>query len=637
MRGENELLLVVPLPCFQPHFLQFLLIFRRADLGIPALACDDLEACHHLRSLLAVFFAGAAQRADLACQAADRSLRCRHGLGDLAHSCAECCAAGIERLNILANLSDADIGLCNAAFQLTSLVDGVVPFLVFSRAVCAERFDLLPVGGFLRLQRRDLALKAAVLVAQTFDVRIQLFPQPRIGLELCAQRLKMRILGRDQRHDNFLLLHGACVARLRILLFLLRLGNLFFQRGKRLLRRRCRLVERSDLRRAGQNAAVAAHRAARVGAARVDDLPVERDDLDVVLLFPRHLRRIVKRVKNQSSAENAAHDLGKLLVVVKQQIRSADIARVLPRADHLLGLVLRRSGGERIEGGAPRVCVLQDADRGLCHILIFDRNILNIRAERGFDRGDVFFGHVDQLGDRSVDRAAADPALVICLHHKADAARIALKQLLHAPQRVGAMRAAVQPQLFLRRLCLQILFFAARRIACRRKRGKHGIGLRRVFLIGVDAGGRLFDLCGEALCLLLICRDLGTRLLACKAVGADGAFQYADAHLDVYGRIVQLLNFNLLCVQFAFECIGAPAAQRAYFSRFRLPQDFPLPPRSASRPRQIRAARRPWTLPPSQWRHWTAPVARSYVRSRFRRPYRRCPPHGSAPSACSSR
>ena len=177
----------------------------------------------------------------------------------------------------------------------------------------------------------------------------------------------------------------------------------------------------------------------------------------MIFLLTRHDRRVIQSIKNQRSAEDAAHDFRELRIKVKEQISSADIALIFACADHFLGLVLRSRGRQRIESSSARVRIFEQSDRRLCRIFIFDSNILNIRAERSFNCRNIFFGYADQFRQRSEYLTAANFAVFIRLHHIADAGRVPLEQFFHAAQCFHAVYVAVIAQFFVRKIILRLI------------------------------------------------------------------------------------------------------------------------------------------------------------------------------------
>ena len=148
---------------------------------------------------------------------------------------------------------------------------------------------------------------------------------------------------------------------------------------------------------------------------------------------------MIERVENGGVPQKVDHDVAEARIEFHQIGRHAEIALIAPQG--LLPDAGRggTDGGQRIEGGASRVVILEVADRRLCGILALHHDILQTCAQCRFHGDAVFRLHRNDAGHRTAH--ACDLTPLCRLHHAADALRIALEQLLHALQCVDTLLA----------------------------------------------------------------------------------------------------------------------------------------------------------------------------------------------------
>ena len=175
-----------------------------------------------------------------------------------------------------------------------------------------------------------------------------------------------------------------------------------------------------DARRAGG-------RAARHGAARVEDLAVQGNDLEAVAVFPGHGDGGVHVLGHHHPAQQIGKDVF---------VSGVELHQPVPHA-HEAGLVLHggipelggADGAQGEEGTPTAVPALQEGDGSLAVLLAVHHDVLHGAPQGNLHRHRVGVGHVDQSGHRAVDVAEVPPLGLP--HDQLHRLGVALVELLH--------------------------------------------------------------------------------------------------------------------------------------------------------------------------------------------------------------
>ena len=212
----------------------------------------------------------------------------------------------------------------------------------------------------------------------------------------------------------------------------------------------------------GDNTGRPCRRTARIRTARMNDLTVERDDPEFILELSRNARSSVNILCDSDASEQTLHD------IAIDVIESDEIAGQRDKAVNAVEPFAEPSAADRCQRQECRSSasdLLQIADAALCGILIFNNEILQCTAERGFDRGAVLRFHGDALCNGTV--YTAEPAASGDLEDLPDAARIAFHILFQIAQdpllllHIGIFGAAFADGILCR---LKFLFTDARKL-----------------------------------------------------------------------------------------------------------------------------------------------------------------------------
>ncbi len=373
----------------------------------------------------------------------------------------------LERLDFLAVPAPVLLDIRDGGFQRLDVLprgetvqldfpdlprEGVAP-AVHLLAVAARRGKRFAQAAGLLLQRGGFFLRALpdFLLVGEAGVRRVLFR--RKGFAVAAQRLQigLRAPAFGIQADP-LLLGGREFAGCRRQVgfcrrfLLLRL----FQRGRGVRRPRPQFpglpAEGLNLGSAAQKPGISGAGAAGQRAARIDDLPVQRDHAEPVAVFGGDGGGAVEVLGHGDAAEQKLHHAAVFLPEGAELRRQPHKAGAGGKARRRKRPAAHRA--HRQEGRAPAADPLQISDCALRVPLAFDHNVLHGAAEGGLHGEGVFSGHAHQPGNRAAH--AAQAAAARFAHHGLDALREALQVSLQVFQQAGAPEPflKVQPQLF---------------------------------------------------------------------------------------------------------------------------------------------------------------------------------------------
>ena len=137
------------------------------------------------------------------------------------------------------------------------------------------------------------------------------------------------------------------------------------------------------------------------GTAGVDDLTVQRDDLEPVFIFPADADRRVHVFHDHGPGQLCRDDLFVLFVRLHEVGCDVDVSEAVVEA-----ALLQRSaadGGDGQEGGAAASGVFQELDGLFRVVLVVDDQELDGAAEGGLDGNGILVGDGQELGQRTVD------------------------------------------------------------------------------------------------------------------------------------------------------------------------------------------------------------------------------------------
>ena len=307
----------------------------------------------------------------------------------------------------------------------------------------------LPRQGLLRLgpERRGLGLLGGHqllrlrgppgVVRQTACEALQLALQILPALPQGAQEDVKVVPGALQPQDLVL---GPAALALRRLQLVLRGGQLPAGGLLRLLGVLQGLVHSPGpavqllkLRRPAQHARGAGGGAAGHGAAAVDHLAVQSDDAEGVLVLPGHGNAAVHVLDDHRAAQKALKDVPVLLV--KGDEAGGDTHKAELPLHALLPQLATPDGGERQEGGAAAVPLLEVVDGAFSVLLPVHHNVLEPRPQ-----GNLNGQAVLPLGPHQIRHGAMDsPEAALRLHHSLDRLGKPLVLLLHLRQQADAV------------------------------------------------------------------------------------------------------------------------------------------------------------------------------------------------------
>ena len=182
---------------------------------------------------------------------------------------------------------------------------------------------------------------------------------------------------------------------------------------------------------AAENADAAGGRTAGEGAARVDDLPVQRDDAVAVAEVARHGGRFGQVLDHDDASQQIVDNMLIFRFCLDQ------ISGNLRRA----GKTSRKAGAlhgvQRQEGCASGALVLQKGDGGAGAALILDHDILQSKAEGGFNGNLIALLHGQDA--RHGTHHAAQPATGGGTHNRLDALLVAVHIALQVLEDMDAL------------------------------------------------------------------------------------------------------------------------------------------------------------------------------------------------------
>ena len=183
-----------------------------------------------------------------------------------------------------------------------------------------------------------------------------------------------------------------------------------------------------------QDARAAGGRAAGHGAAGVEHLAVQGDDLEAVAVLPGHGDGLVQVGGDDGGPQQAGEDL--LIAPLKgdELVAHAHEARLVHHADvpELPGA----DGAQGQEGGPSRVPALEVADGGLAVLLPLHHQVLHGAAQGDLDGHRVLVRHMEKSRHRAVD--ALEGAPLGLAHDQLDRLGVALVELFHLGEHMDA-------------------------------------------------------------------------------------------------------------------------------------------------------------------------------------------------------
>ena len=159
-----------------------------------------------------------------------------------------------------------------------------------------------------------------------------------------------------------------------------------------------------------QHARAAGRGTAGHGTAPVDDLTVQRHDTEGVFIFAGHGDAAVHILGDDRAAQEIVENVLILAVKLHQTGGKAHKAELVLHA--LLPQFVAADGGERQEGGASAVSLLEEVDGALGVLFPVHHDILQSRAQGDLDGQGVFTVGLHQVCHRPVDA----PQAILRLH-----------------------------------------------------------------------------------------------------------------------------------------------------------------------------------------------------------------------------
>ena len=133
-------------------------------------------------------------------------------------------------------------------------------------------------------------------------------------------------------------------------------------------------VEPLDLVGAAENAGVLRARAARHGAAGVDHLPVERDELEAVAVFSGNGHGAVHILHHNGFAQQGGYDLAQAAVAADEFVSNGNEAVLILQP--LLFELAPADGGNGQERGAAKAVILEESDGAFGVVFVFGHDVL---------------------------------------------------------------------------------------------------------------------------------------------------------------------------------------------------------------------------------------------------------------------
>ena len=187
-----------------------------------------------------------------------------------------------------------------------------------------------------------------------------------------------------------------------------------------------------------QNARRSAGRAARHGAARVDELSIARDNAEAVAVLSGNCQRTVHILRHNGSAEGIVHDVAVIRFTFDQIRRHAAKARLMFQAGFAQRLRTNRIHWQK--GRAAAVTALEHLNGFFAIFRALDNDIGSSRTQCRFHRGDIAIRHMNERGQRPAH--ALEGAAGRLIHNQLDSARksfIVALQLGQHPHTVFAV------------------------------------------------------------------------------------------------------------------------------------------------------------------------------------------------------
>ena len=183
-----------------------------------------------------------------------------------------------------------------------------------------------------------------------------------------------------------------------------------------------------------QNTGAAAHRAAGHGAAGVQHLAVQGDDLEAVAVLPGHGDGGVHVLRDNSAAQQVGEHPAVFPVKGDKSVAHAHKA-LLPLHAPVPELG-GADGAQGQEGGPSPVPPLEPGDGGLAVLLPFHHDILRGAAQGDLDGHGIRIGHPDEGGHRPPD--ALELAAPGLSHHQLHRLLVALVAFLQLGEQMDA-------------------------------------------------------------------------------------------------------------------------------------------------------------------------------------------------------
>ena len=328
--------------------------------------------------------------------------------------------------------------------------------------------------------------------------------------------------------DEFLLQFFLCQIQLYpqlrpVLSKLLRL----LQEGVHLLQRLPDLfLQLFDLPAASQEVAAVFKRAAADGAARREQLALQRDHAQAVARFSGQADRIVHMVDHQDPAQKRSRHIPVFILCGHQTVCQSDDAG-LRKELSLPEFLTVLHAGQGQESGSSALYRLQEGDHFLRGILVVRHDVLDAAAQRRFDGGLILFLHLQKIRNHAENAGMLLPLLHDPLH----AAAISLIAFRQIDQRV-------QPGFFLMIDHLGV----AHRLILLCQLIPHGV---QPLLLGADGCVQGADPLIDPVKLLFQLTDAGFLLLLFRSGAQQSGVQFRPPDLDLFQHGVKTFHAGL--------------------------------------------------------------------------------------------